>query len=78
MLVQLPIIALAAVVLHALNRTSTGYDRALERERALRRAVAALVAAPDRDAILAAGLAAVPELAGPHARAAITVPTGTA
>ena len=75
-LVQLPIIALAAVVLHALKRTSAGYDRALERERALRRAGAALVAAADRDAILAAGLAAVPELAGPHARAAITVADG--
>ena len=75
-LVQLPIIALAAVVLHALNRTAHGYDRALERERALRRAGAALVAASDRDAILAAGLAAVPELAGPHARAAITVADG--
>ena len=75
-LVQLPIIALAAVVLQALSRTSAGYDRALERERALRRAGAALVAAADRDAILAAGLAAVPELAGPQARAAITVTDG--
>ena len=75
-LVQLPIIALAAVVLLALNRTSTGYDQALERERALRRAGAALVAASGRDEILAAGLAAVPELAGVRARASITVADG--
>jgi len=75
-LVQTPMIAVGVLVLHALRRTSAGYDRALERERALRRAGAALVAAPDRDAVLAAGLAAVPELAGPGARGAITVAYG--
>jgi len=72
-LVHLPLVALAGGALHALNRTSQGFKRALVRERALRRAAAALVAAPDRDAILAAGLAAVPELAGADATAAIAL-----
>jgi diguanylate cyclase (GGDEF)-like protein/PAS domain S-box-containing protein len=63
-------------VRRAVQRTAAGYGRALERERALRRAGAALVAAPDRSAVLAAGLAAIPELAGPGARGAITVAHG--
>jgi diguanylate cyclase (GGDEF)-like protein/PAS domain S-box-containing protein len=75
-LVQLPMLALGAVVLHALTRASAGYDRALARERALRRAGAALVGAPDRDAVVAAGLAAVPQLAGDGARGAITIADG--
>src|SRR3954468_8324635 len=49
-------------------------DGALERERALRQAVAGLVGAADRDAVLDAGLAAVVGLLGPRARAAIAVP----
>jgi diguanylate cyclase (GGDEF)-like protein/PAS domain S-box-containing protein len=65
-----------AAIRRAANRTAEGYTRALERERALRRAGNALVAAPDRDAVLAAGLAAIPELAGPGARGAITVAHG--
>ena len=63
-------------VRRALHRTAADHARALERERALRRASAALVAAPDRNAVLAAGLAAVPQLAGPGARGAITVANG--
>src|SRR5829696_170887 len=63
-------------VRRALHRTAADHARALERERALRRACAALVAAPDRNAVLAAGLAAVPQLAGPGARGAITVANG--
>jgi diguanylate cyclase (GGDEF)-like protein/PAS domain S-box-containing protein len=65
-----------AAIRRAASRTAEGYARALERERALRRAGIALVAAPDRDAVLAAGLAAIPELAGPGARGAITVAHG--
>jgi PAS domain S-box-containing protein len=68
--------AAGVAVRRAMNRTATSHSRALERERALRRAGAALVAAPDRDAVLAAGLAAIPELAGPGARGAITVARG--
>jgi diguanylate cyclase (GGDEF)-like protein/PAS domain S-box-containing protein len=68
--------ATGGVVRRAMNRTVARYARALERERALRRAGAALVAAPDRDAVLAAGLAAIPELAGPGARGAITIARG--
>src|SRR5690348_17275249 len=49
-------------------------DGALEQERALRRPIAALVAAPDRDAVLDAGLTAVAGLLGPGARAVIAVP----
>src|SRR4051794_15980339 len=41
-------------------------DAALEAERGLRRAIAALVAAPDRDAVLEAGLAGVADLLGPR------------
>ena len=69
-------VAAAAALVHVARRTAADHDRALARERALRRAGAALVAAPDRNAVLAAGLAAVPELAGPTARAAITVAHG--
>jgi diguanylate cyclase (GGDEF)-like protein/PAS domain S-box-containing protein len=68
--------AAAAAMLHFVRRTAAEHGRALERERALRRAGAALVAAPDRDGVLAAGLAAIPELAGPGARGAITVAHG--
>jgi diguanylate cyclase (GGDEF)-like protein/PAS domain S-box-containing protein len=75
-LLQAPIVVLALLVLLALRRTSGRHQHALERERALRRAGAALVAAPDRNAVLAAGLAAVPELAGSGARGAITVARG--
>jgi len=76
LLLQAPMVVLATVLLHALRRSPRGSDRALKRERALRRAGAAFVAAPDRDAVLAAGLAAVPELAGAGARGAITVAHG--
>ena len=68
--------AAAAAALALLRRSSAEHGRALDRERALRRAGAALVAAPDRDAVLAAGIAAIPELAGPGARGAITVAHG--
>ena len=75
-LVQLPLLILGGVVLHALTRASAGYDRALARERALRRAGGTLVAAADRDAVVEAGLAAVPQLAGHDARGAITIADG--
>ena len=68
--------AAAAAALAFLRRSAAEHGRALDRERALRRAGAALVAAPDRDAVLAAGIAAIPELAGPGARGAITVAHG--
>jgi hypothetical protein len=73
---RLAFAAASAVTFGLLRRTAERYDRALARERALRRASAALLAAPDRDVVLAAGLQAVPELLGPGATAAITVTDG--
>ncbi|MET0685177.1 MAG: hypothetical protein ABW060_07670, partial [Solirubrobacteraceae bacterium] len=75
-LVQLPLLILGGIVLHALMRASASYDRALARERALRQAGGTLVAAADRDAVVEAGLAAVPHLAGDEARGAITIADG--
>ena len=64
----------AARLRQALVRALGPGDGVLERERALRQAIAALVGAPDRDAVLDAGLAAVADLLGPGARAVIAVP----
>ena len=64
----------AARLRQALVRVVGPGDGVLERERALRQAIAALVGAPDRDAVLDAGLAAVADLLGPGARAVIAVP----
>ena len=63
----------AARLRQALVRALGPGDGVLERERALRQAIAALVGAPDRDAVLDAGLAAVADLLGPGARAVIAV-----
>jgi PAS domain S-box-containing protein len=73
---RLAFAAWSAITFGLLRRTAERYDRALARERALRRAIAALLAAPDRDAVLAAGLKAVPELLGPGTPAAITITDG--
>jgi hypothetical protein len=75
-LAQLPPLAIGAGVMHAFGAVLVEQDESLRRERILRRASAAIAAAPDRPAVHAAVLEAVDHVVPGRATAAVATRSG--